>query len=193
MNTVRIAYESTIDEATESAVRMTELVGTIRMWRWIGLVWTPFLFILLFLLLDELVAKLVLGTVASVLFAVYWLSNYKNILRKRLRKVLIKARGTDKPIPSEYELVEDGLVFRQLGVELRFSWANAASVRETENSIEILMVPTGIAAIPTRIFSSAGQRRNFSAAATLIKEWKRLNPSFFPSAWNCPRLRSCRE
>jgi hypothetical protein len=158
---MKIAYESTIDEATESAVRITELVGTIRTWRWAGLIWTPFIFILLFLLLDEVVAKLVLGSIASVLFAVYWLSNYKNKLRKRLRKVLIKARGTDKPVPSEYELDHDGLIFRQPGVELRFSWATIASVKQTENSVEILMVPNGIAVIPTRIFSSQEQQSSW--------------------------------
>ncbi len=156
---MKIAYQSTIEEATETAFRMAERVGGLRRWMCSGLVWAPFIFIILFLLRDELVAKLVLGGISTVLFVVYGLLNYKNELRKRIRKTLIRALGTDKPLLSEYELDDNGLIFRKLGQELRFAWDNIASIKESETSIEVIMAPSGIAMIPTRIFSSPEQQR----------------------------------
>jgi hypothetical protein len=175
---MRIAYESTIDEATESALRVTEIVGAGRTWRWAGLIWTPFIFVPLFLLLDDLAAKIVVGSVASGLFAVYWLSNYKNVLRKRLRRVLIKTRGTDRPVPSEYELSNDGIVFRQFGQELRFSWVSVAGVKVTETSIDVKMTPAGIAVIPTRIFGSPQEQKSWVA---FIHEHTRRDEQLSPS------------
>ena len=80
---------------------------------------------------------------------------YKELVRRGIRKALAKALGSDQSIPSEYELDDDGLAFRQLGNEVRFSWANVVEVNDRKNAVEIVVKPTAIAIIPKRIFDGA--------------------------------------
>jgi hypothetical protein len=167
---MKIAYESTIEEATNATFRMVELSGGVRKHMWIGMAVAPFIFIVLFFLVDEPVARLILCGVSTALFVAYWLLNHKNEFRKRIRKMLIRALGTDKPLPSEYELDDNGLIFRKVGQEVRFSWDNAATLNETEDVIEVVMAPMGIAQIPKRIFSSADE---LQAWMTFIQEHMR--------------------
>lgn len=151
-------YQSTIEDAVEAQFRLAELLGTVRKLKWIGLIVAPGVAILLcFFLLDNLAAKLIIGGSAAGLFIPYHISNYKKNYRKRIRKVLIKTLGTDQPIPSEYEMNETGLIFRQLGQEMKFSWGNAQEVIQTDNSIEILMKPIGVTIIHNRIFSEPAE------------------------------------
>lgn len=96
-----------------------------------------------------------------MVFALVYLLTYKDVIRKRIRKRLIQALGTDKPIPSEYEIDEGGLVFRQLGQELRFSWANVKDSNITNESIEVIMQPAGIAIIPKKIFADASEAKEW--------------------------------
>ncbi len=44
-----------------------------------------------------------------------------------------------------------------MGEELRFSWANAREVIDTDDSVEVIMEPTGIAVIPKRIFDEPAE------------------------------------
>jgi len=158
---MKIAYESTIEEATDATFHMAELCGSVRKQMWVGLTMAPFVFILIFILIDEPVARFLLGGMSTALFVVYHLLNYRNQFHKRIRKILIKALGTDKPLPSEYELDDNQLIFRKVGQELRFSWDNVATLNEAEDVIEVIMVPMGIARIPKRIFSSAEELRTW--------------------------------
>ena len=146
-------YESTIEEAVEAHFRVAEHLGTIRKLKWIGLIVAPGIFIALFFLIDYLAAKLVVGGSAALLFILYYLTTYEKDYRKRIRKMLVKALGTDQPIRTECEIDEHGLAFRKMGQEIRFSWANVKVLNETTKYLEIMMEPTGIAIIPKRIFA----------------------------------------
>lgn len=147
-------FQSTIEESVEAQLRLAELIGIVWKLKWIGLIVAPGVIILLcFFLLNNLAAKLIIGGSGAGLFIPYHLSTYKKNYRKRIRKVIKKTLGTDQPIPSEYEMDETGLIFRQLGQEMKFSWGNVQEIIQTDNSIEVLMKPIGIVIIPKRIFS----------------------------------------
>jgi hypothetical protein len=158
---MKIEYKSTIDEATDTSFRLVELLGTVRKQMWYGLAMAPIIFVAIFLLIDDLPGKLIVGGAASVLWVPYHLSNNKSQIKKRIRKSLIKAMGTSEPLSCEYELDENGLVFRKLGQELRFSWFNVMKMNESDNAIEVIMQPMGIAIIPKRIFGGPDE----------IKKW----------------------
>jgi len=147
-------YLSTIEEAVEAEFEIATLLGIVQKTKWIGIVFSPISFVVLFFFLDNLAAKLIVGGSAAILHAVYHLSAYKENFRKRLRKIIAKARGSDKPVASEYEIDESGLAFRQQGQEIKFSWDNVQSVICTDNMIKVLMEPIGIAIIPKRIFEN---------------------------------------
>jgi hypothetical protein len=154
-------YNSTVEEAVEAQYRIAECRGTVRKLKWIGLLAIPVSFLTSFLLLDNPAQRLICGAVASGLYILYHLSTYRKRYRKRIRKILVKMLGTDQPIPSEYEINESGLIFRQSGHEVRFSWDNVQSINRTADSIELLMAPAGIAIIPKRIFENPAEWREW--------------------------------
>ena len=161
---MKISYESTIDEAVEANYRLAEMVGAVRRMMWIGLAFSPVPLVVSFILFEHLAAKLIVGGVAMAVLVLFHLLTYKRNCRRGIRKTLVKARGTDQPIPTEFELDEECLIFRQLGTEVRFSWQNVKNVTETPRSIELVMEPTGIAMIPKRVFDNP----------ETIREWLRF-------------------
>lgn len=164
---MKIAYETTIDEATDIAIRMARLTGNLSMrsHMWIGLAMAPVIVVALVFLIQDPLAKWFLGGTTTILYILYWLSNYRSIalkqFRKQIRKALVKALGTDKPMPCEYEMDDTGLAYRKAGQEIRFEWSHVAAIKENEGDIEITMVPAGIAVIPKRIFETPDQQKDW--------------------------------
>ncbi len=157
-------YDSTIDEAVYAHFRLAGLAGTISQYKWYGLVWTPVIFIAMYSILPSTqLVRVVSASLISLAFVLLHLSTYKIGLRKRIRKMLVKAMGTDKPVPCEYEMDEDGLVFRKMGQEMKFSWTRVTVLIDTVDSIEVIMDPTAIAIIPKRIFTEPAELQEWIA------------------------------
>ena len=154
---MKLQYESTIDEAACEALRLAEFVGAVPRIMWYGLVVVPvifFLFLFFVLLIDEFIAKLAFFLVATAVYVIVHLASYRSQMQERIRTPLIVTRGTDEPVPSEWEVDENGLVHRTQGPGPRFSWDNVVTLNETEDNLELIMSPIGIALIPKRVFSS---------------------------------------
>lgn len=154
-------YHSTIDEAVDAQVRVAEQLGQLRIAKWIGLIFAPVIFIALYFLLDHIFARIVVGGSSAILICFYHFSNYKNSIRKRLRKMIIKMQGTDQPVACEYEIDDDGLSFRKLDQEVKFKWKSIDYILESDDYLELFMRPAGIAIIPKRIFDTEDE----------LKEW----------------------
>ena len=146
-------YKNTIEEAAEANVRLAELAGLVTRQKWLGLCLVPFVFVIGCLIIPyDMKVRLLVAGFISVVFFVGHLLTVKDQIRRNARRVLAKAQGTADPMPCEYELTDEHLIFRKLGQELRFSWPSVVSVSRTATGIEVLMQPTGIAIIPARIF-----------------------------------------
>lgn len=157
-------YESTIDEAVYSHFRLAGLTGTVSQYKWYGLIWAPVLFIVMYSILpSSQLLRVASASLIALVFILLHLATYKIGLRKRIRKVLVKTLGTDQPVPSEYEIDENGLVFRKMGQELKFSWTSVTVLIDTVDSIEVIMEPTGIAIIPKRIFTEPAELQEWIA------------------------------
>lgn len=151
------AYDSRIEEAVEAHFRHAQQLGLLRKIKWFGLIASPIIFLLVSVFLDDPAAKLVVGGSAALLYIPFHLSSYQQQYRKRIHKMLVKALGTDQPVPSEFEVDDHGLAFRRQGQESRFSWASVQSLKNTDDYIELTMQPTGIAVIPKRIFADPAE------------------------------------
>ncbi|NQT18785.1 MAG: YcxB family protein [Planctomycetes bacterium] len=151
------SYESTIDEATQARFRLAEVAGALSRQKGHAFFWVLPVFAY-FYQIDpsaSLGKRLTITALMSAGLIVLHLLIYKELVRRGIRKALAKALGSDQSIPSEYELDDDGLAFRQLGNEVRFSWANVVEVNDRKNAVEIVVKPTAIAIIPKRIFDGA--------------------------------------
>lgn len=159
---MRIEYEATIDEAVAAHLRLMALSKTARGIKRLGLLFGPLIFVLLYLTLPgDALGRLVFSIVAAVVFVPLYLLFCKVFLRWNTRRLLVESLGTDQPVPSEYEFTEDGLIFRQLGTEIRFRWNSVAEVNEREEALELITASKGLALIPKRIFEDEKQ----------LKEW----------------------
>ena len=156
---MKIKYESTIDEAIDAQLRMLELSKTAKKWKWEGLIFAPILFVgVYFAIPEEKTVKLIFAAMAGIMFVILYLGSYKKTLRKRMRKLFVEKLGTDKPVPSEYEFDEDGLIFRKLGTEIKFRWETVKEINENEKVLEFIVDSGGIAMIPKRIFENNQQK-----------------------------------
>lgn len=148
-------YESTIDEAVNASFRIAEMAGTVQKQLWYGFIWILIIPPLVYLLFNRpYYPRLAMPLVFAVVLTAVHLLTYRDQMRKRIRKFLVKALGADQPVRSEYEINEDGLAFRKMGQEVRFSWSNVTDIIKTTHSIEVHMKPLGIAILPKRIFES---------------------------------------
>lgn len=148
------AYDSTIDEAVAAGYRIARHCGAIRKQRWMGLFFLPVAFLLFYLLPPYSTdVKLIMATLMTLVVAAAHLLSIGPLVRHNIRKTLVKAFGTADPIPAEYELTDDALVFRKLGQELRLSWQSVVRVDDSPQSLDVYTEPTGLAMIPKRIFT----------------------------------------
>lgn len=152
-------YESTIEESVRAHFRLAEVTGIVARQRLYGLIGVAlgaavaaaifpmgmFERLLMFIL--------VLGIMTPVHLLIY-----KSQLKKNLRKTLVKALGTDQPVPTEIEVDDRGYAHRKMGQEIRFSWDGVVEVSAEDDAIVLITEPAGVAIIPLRIFSSPEER-----------------------------------
>lgn len=155
-------YDSTIEEAIEASFRLAEVLGTLKKIMWFGLAWVPLIWFLIFIIYPRpSMEKWMVCIIFTVLFIPIHMFTYKNLFRRMSRRFIIKSLGTDQPVPTEYELTGEHLIFRQQGRELRLSWPNVKKFTETAEAIEIITQPPGIALIPKRIFQNQEEVRQW--------------------------------
>lgn len=158
-NTLKKAYETTIEESVYAEYRLAELIGTVSREKRTGYIVAVFILVGAYsstaLKEDSSAPNVTVMTVAfvvAVIVLLCYLNLYPAIRRSRIRKIFIKAFGTDKPIPCEYEIDDSGITFRKQGQEIKMSCGTFRKLEYTEDSIELIMEPTAIAIFPRRIF-----------------------------------------
>ncbi len=161
-------YDSTIEEAVHVHFRLAEIAGALANPKRHILLCIPIIFLASWLVwpgspLGRLCFAGCLTAGMSLVYLLTYKFTYGPQVRRHYRKLLIKARGTEAPVPTEYEIDETGLILRQMGQELRFSWDNVQVVNATENSVEVVMHPTAIAIIPNRIFEDHAEVQEWIA------------------------------
>jgi hypothetical protein len=162
-------YEATIEDAVEAQIRFCELIGTARNYKWAGLLVGPVVGGVALLLLTYIPwnsfdgpARLIISGGVAVVCVSTWLLRHTTYLRKHIRRTLVKARGTDQPIPTECEIDDSGLALRMCGREVRFSWNNVQSISYRNDLIELIMAPTAVVVIPKRVFGDPAELQEWT-------------------------------
>ncbi|MBA4388555.1 MAG: hypothetical protein C0404_11275 [Verrucomicrobia bacterium] len=145
------SYEATIEEAVQTSFRLAEIDGSIRKRVSIRIALIAALSLTSCMLPSHILAGIVMGSVLAIVLVGLLLSSHKQDARKRLRRELVKQLGTDQPIISEFELNEEGIAFRQRGIEARFNWESVREITESPDSIELIMHPAAVLIVPKRI------------------------------------------
>lgn len=156
-----VEFKSTIDEAVDATFRLAEITGNVNRQKWYGLVLTPIFFVFLFFVFYESFLRYVAGGIFTFLWVPYFLLTYKRRLKKQIKKTVVRILGTDQPVPCEYQLSHQGVIFKQLGQEFKFDWKNVRQFNNRDNALELIMEPAAVALIPKRVFSGSEECRKW--------------------------------
>lgn len=159
---MKIQYYSSIDEEIDAQMRLLGTLRTTKKWKLHGFILVPLVFIgFYFTIPDEESVKLIFASLGSMIFAMIYFGSYIIMIKRRAKKLAIEQLDSDKPVPSEYELNEEGVILRRMGTEIKFDWNNVKRINETDKYIEFIMDKGGMAIIPNRIFIHANQREEW--------------------------------
>ena len=133
---MRIESESTIDEAVECQMRLFERTSVAKSQMRLALILALLMFLAFYFgIPDEQSVKLAFASAAFVGVVVVSWAIRKPVIRWQIRRVLVEQRGTDKPVFGEIGFDEEGVSWRELGIEMRLSWAIISKIEEDENRI----------------------------------------------------------
>jgi membrane protein implicated in regulation of membrane protease activity len=166
----RLAYDVTIDDAVEIALRfalrtrtlgaqirayviITGIIGGaafVAVWLYYAAARTP----------AVIATALAAGAVFGVVFALLFRRFLSKEMRKQHRKLLLEQFGGTTVIPSELELRDDALWVRQAGIELTFPWRLCTSIVDNADDVEVNF-SAGISVVRNRYFPSMAERQQF--------------------------------
>ena len=159
---MRIESESTIDEAVECQMRLFERTSVAKSQMRLALILALLMFLAFYFgIPDEQSVKLAFASVASVGFVIVFWVIRKPFVRWQIRRVLVEQRGTDKPVFDEIIFDEEGISYRQLGIEIRMSWAIISKIEEDENYIEISAGKRGLVLISQNDFPTTSEKEEW--------------------------------
>jgi hypothetical protein len=158
---MKLQYDDDVDEATDVQYELAELIGVVASRKWIGFIVPVLVLGVTLFLFRSSPLQLIAGVILAAVVLGLDLFTYKKKIRNSFRKLLIKIRGSDSPVTTEYELDESGIRIRQLGQESKFDWSTVAGIHCAPDRIKLMLQPPGIVAIPTRAFTSEQQREEW--------------------------------
>lgn len=113
------------------------------------------------------VTRLLIGVGMSLAVFVYYLLSFKGQQCKQIRQTILDSHGSEAPVWTEIEIDNGGVEFRKPGTETRYAWSRIVEFRENDEFIELVTRPTGMLAVPKRVFDSP---REMSEWITFIEE-----------------------
>ena len=170
MDTSRLTFEFTVDEAVDVQIASLKMSREAASWRRREQVKFVFALTVLFAVLlvlasdDQSVAVsaflVAFAFVVSLLLAVPFGWYYDHLLRSRTRRFLIEQLGGAGPYRCSMEIRPDNLWVAQSGIELAFPWNEATGVQEAPEGITITFRGGRVLA-RSRGFTSDDHRSNF--------------------------------
>ena len=169
----RLAYDTTIPEAVEVALRLANRTHAfhrqLKKTLICGGVGAGLVFFIAWLFfVGNSALNLVLAAVAATLFAIVFTAIFRRFLEKEIRsqqhKLIAEQFGNQKVINSELELRSDAVWVRQFGMEMLFPWTLCTRVQNNPNDIELNFAP-GICVVRNRHFASPSERQAFLETA----------------------------
>ena len=154
---MKIDCDSTLDDAVLPHMRFFERKGLLRKLRFYVLRNALMLLAMGWITgtaAENSLLGLSIGLEGSFLYLLFFLPNMKERFKKSAKKNMVETLGTDQPIPCSYELTEDRLIFREMGMELSFAWESVQEINESSETVDLFMLPLGTAIIPKRAFQA---------------------------------------
>lgn len=152
---MKIQYKNNIEEAVDANFRFLEKTEVTKKSKKSERSWGLFISLLCYFALPY--SPLVAFPIALCLYITLLIAHfllYDRLVKRSLREQLMEAGITNDTL-NEYEFNEEGVIFKQGGMEIKFLWETITDVKENENDFELISGKNGICVIWHRIFSSA--------------------------------------
>lgn len=163
-----LSYDSTLDDVTETSVRLYQRGKTYASRRWGGAVLSAVLFAFFGLLgfhsHETVNLPLICFAAAAWGAGLYWLT-YNGSVRRRLKKYIVAQLPGAWPRPTRYEIKDGQLRGTTAGAPVSLALSDLAAVREDAGYLVLdFGGPQGLCVIPLRAFASAAEKAEFLAA-----------------------------
>ena len=177
----RFEFETTLDEIVDVQLRMAYATKTFARQRRNQVIWTglaatvtaPLTF------LYKVQQELGLAPPTSLVIGVVTLSVVVGMLlgflagryfdwrvRRYVRRTLEERYAGATHVKLEIETRPEGLWCRSSGIEATLAWAQLARINDTADAIEFWFSPPALIRLPSRVFSSNGERQELRRAVT---------------------------
>jgi len=160
---MRLVYDATLDDHVHASFRHFETSGEATTFFRFGVLLTPVVLLFPALTTSNKSLGFQVGLAAALLYLVVFLLRYQSFLRRRFRRMTIKALGGEGPFAAEVETDAEGITSSSQGQQIKFLWNSLVQVADTDDGIELLFAPSGVLVLPPHAFADDGERTSWLA------------------------------
>ncbi len=159
---MKVQFDATLDDFVDVYFRASARSKVVRRWRSINSLATGLIAgTLLYTVIPNWPDNLIMGFVGVVGGTAGYRLMQKKLIEQRLQKYLREKLKDEGPYSIEVETSRDGVIVRQCGNEIRYSWPNIESIVETSDSIDFIECHGGILVVRNRAFKSTDAQLSF--------------------------------
>jgi hypothetical protein len=160
---MRVEFEFTVDDLVDVNLRALDRSKRFRSGQWTNVILSGLLVgLVVFLTLPfSLSGKIASGAVGLAVIVVAHLLFRQRELGRRIRSLYLEKLGAQGPFKCEVELTEEGLITRQRGTEVKYSWAILEEIKETPDSIDFFTRDGGAVVVRDRPFNDSADKGRF--------------------------------
>lgn len=161
---MKIQYESAIEDYVELQTRYLTKLNIVRKGKMQIFYIAPFFSLFFYFIGDGRDAlKGIIALSIGIFMIVFHLLIYDPWLKRRLRRLGIKERGSEHPIGCECECTEEAMVFKVQGLDIHFKWESIKEIEDNDNDFTIWGEHTGLAILRNEYFESMEERYTWLA------------------------------
>lgn len=156
---MKLEYLSTLDEVIETQMLWLRDLKTVTKWRlWGVFYWFVIAALFFGFATGQTINKIVFGTVFGGLLSGNLVFNAENVLRRKLKKILLKKAGTFEPAPATVIFSGSQIEFSSRGTTTVFNLNKIKSFENIRNGLVLNSREGNLLYLPNNAFNDNNER-----------------------------------
>lgn len=147
---MEVRYTASVEDGTDTALRLAELDGTASRIKWTGIIAAPLIGIGVLLLLGATPLAFALALLAMAAWLLYHLRTYRRRLRSRIGRHVQAQTGAEE-VPALFAADEDGVTIGWGSADAHYPWSQVVGVTITAEALEVELEPLSVIRVPRRV------------------------------------------
>ena len=156
---MKLEYLSTLDETIDTQMLWLRDLNTVTKWRlWGAFYWFVIVALVFGFATGPTINKIVIGIVFGGLLGGNLVFNAENVLRKKLKKIILKKAGTFEPAPAIVTLFDSQIEFSSRGTTTEFNLNKIKSVENIKSGLVLNFYEGKLLYLPNNAFNDNNQK-----------------------------------